>query len=90
MWAIATNGCSHLRGQVSFTLPENMKMGSVHQRSAGGTFQRGTSSLLLENDWQGTIDISSILAVQDAIDFLNKKPMVRNGSSSFPSTHIRI
>ena len=37
-----------------------------------GNISEGNSSLLLENDWQGTIDISSILAVQDAIDFLNK------------------
>ena len=36
-----------------------------------GNISEGTSSLLLENDWQGTIDISSILAVQDAINFLN-------------------
>ena len=37
-----------------------------------GNISEGTSSLLLENDWQGTTDISSILAVQDAINFLNK------------------
>ena len=36
-----------------------------------GNISEGSSSLLLENDWQGTADISSILAVQDAIEFLN-------------------
>lgn len=35
-----------------------------------GNISDGTSSLLLENDWQGTTDISSILAIQDSINFL--------------------
>jgi isopenicillin-N epimerase len=34
-----------------------------------GTISEGTSALLLENEWQGTIDISSLLAVADAIKF---------------------
>ena len=37
-----------------------------------GNISEGESSLLLENEWQGTTDISSILAVQDSINFLNK------------------
>ena len=37
-----------------------------------GNISSGNSSLLMENDWQGTTDISSILAVEDSIDFLNK------------------
>ena len=34
-----------------------------------GNISDGSSSLLLENDWQGTTDISSILAIQDSINF---------------------
>jgi isopenicillin-N epimerase len=34
-----------------------------------GTISEGTSALLLENEWQGTMDISAFLAVADAIDF---------------------
>ncbi len=37
-----------------------------------GNISEGNSSLLMENDWQGTTDISSILAVQDSIEFLNQ------------------
>lgn len=37
-----------------------------------GNISEGESSLLLENEWQGTTDISSILAVQDSINFLKK------------------
>jgi isopenicillin-N epimerase len=34
-----------------------------------GTISEGTSALLLETEWQGTSDISAILAVADAIEF---------------------
>ena len=43
-----------------------------------GNISEGSSSLLLENDWQGTADISSILAVQDAIEFLNAHEWFEN------------
>jgi len=35
-----------------------------------GNISKGTSSLLLENEWQGTADISAAIAVADAIAFL--------------------
>lgn len=35
-----------------------------------GNISKGTSSLLLENEWQGTADISATMAVADAIAFL--------------------
>ena len=35
-----------------------------------GNISKGTSSLLLENEWQGTADISATIAVADAIAFL--------------------
>ena len=34
-----------------------------------GNISEGTSALLLENEWQGTFDISAFLAVADAIAF---------------------
>jgi len=37
-----------------------------------GDISEGTSSLLLENEWQGTADISAFLAVADAIEFLEQ------------------
>ena len=37
-----------------------------------GNISSGTNRLLLENDWQGTTDISPILAVEDSITFLKK------------------
>lgn len=37
-----------------------------------GNISSGTNRLLLENDWQGTTDISSILAVEDSINFLEE------------------
>ena len=35
-----------------------------------GNISKGSSSLLLENEWQGTADISAAIAVADAIAFL--------------------
>ena len=37
-----------------------------------GNISSGTNRLLLENDWQGTTDISPILAVEDSINFLEE------------------
>ena len=37
-----------------------------------GNISSGTNRLLLENDWQGTTDISPILAVEDSITFLEE------------------
>ena len=37
-----------------------------------GNISSGTNRLLLENDWQGTTDISPILAVEDSITFLKE------------------
>jgi isopenicillin-N epimerase len=37
-----------------------------------GTISEGSSALLLENEWQGTSDISAFLAVGDAIAFLQE------------------
>ena len=37
-----------------------------------GNISSGTNRLLLENDWQGTADISPILAVEDSITFLKE------------------
>jgi isopenicillin-N epimerase len=37
-----------------------------------GNISDGTSALLLENEWQGTTDISAVLAVTDAIEFLEE------------------
>ncbi|MDE0596736.1 MAG: aminotransferase class V-fold PLP-dependent enzyme [Roseibacillus sp.] len=37
-----------------------------------GNISEGTSALLLENEWQGTTDISAVLAVSDAIEFLEE------------------
>ena len=34
-----------------------------------GNISEGTTALLLENEWQGTFDISAFLAVTDAIEF---------------------
>ncbi|MCP4847250.1 MAG: aminotransferase class V-fold PLP-dependent enzyme [Verrucomicrobiaceae bacterium] len=37
-----------------------------------GNISKGSTALLLENEWQGTADISATLAVSDAIAFLEK------------------
>ena len=37
-----------------------------------GNISRGSTALLLENEWQGTADISAALAVSDAIAFLEE------------------
>jgi isopenicillin-N epimerase len=37
-----------------------------------GNISEGTSALLLENEWQGTSDVSPMLAVADAIRFLEQ------------------
>lgn len=42
-----------------------------------GTISEGRSALLLENEWQGTTDISAFLAVGDAITFLEQHDWFR-------------
>jgi isopenicillin-N epimerase len=37
-----------------------------------GNISKGSTALLLENEWQGTSDISATLAVADSIAFLNR------------------
>ena len=43
-----------------------------------GNISEGTSALLLENEWQGTIDISALLAVADAVAFLEQHRWFEN------------
>ena len=43
-----------------------------------GNISEGTSALLLENEWQGTIDISALLAVADAVAFLEQHDWFEN------------
>ena len=63
-WMLSPKGAGFV--YVTRNLENNVRPPAI----SWGNISSGNTSLLLENDWQGTQDISSILAVEDTIAFL--------------------
>ena len=63
-WMLSPKGVGFV--YVTRNLENNVRPPAI----SWGNISSGNTSLLLENDWQGTQDISSILAVENTIAFL--------------------